>query len=85
MMLIVGALRDLIEKHHETSAEFGLLAENLRNGGQMAFWAKGEAGVVAADKMKEEFIRLANNAAELVETLEDYEFDEMLLSQLYRD
>ena len=85
MMLIMTGLRDLVEKHHATSDEFATLAHNLRNGGQMAFWAEGEDGAVAADAMKDEFARLAESAKELISTLEDHEFDQMSLSPLYRD
>ena len=85
MMLIMSALRDLVEKHHNTSDEFAILADGLRHGGQMAFWAEGEDGAVAADRMKDEFACLADSTKDLIALLEDYEFDQMSLSPLYRD
>lgn len=85
MMLIMAGLHNLVEKHRQTSDEFAILADGLRHGAKMAFWAEGEDGAVAADRMKDEFSRLAHNAVDLIEMLEDYEFDNMLLSQLYRD
>jgi len=85
MMLIMSALRHLVEKHHSTSDEFAILADGLRNGGQMAFWAEGEDGAVAADAMKDEFARLAESTKDLIAMLEDHEFDQMSLSPLFRD
>ena len=85
MNLIVVGLRDLIEKYAETTENFHDIARHLRDGGEYALFATGEAGASAADMLAETFSHNEKMTKALFDLLQEWQFDHTTLSLTYTD
>lgn len=67
---LVNVCHVAAERFKEDAAEFRKVATHLKNGGSLPMWARGEAGVHAAERLVAQFEKQEAEARELMEWFE---------------